>query len=102
MNTIAIKQLFFFLFLLLVNNSYAQVNKGSELFKTMVLMDSIIFHEGYNNCNITVMEVAIHEAFVMYHDKAGIISGKDKMVAGIRDGICNGLSYKATSASRTK
>lgn len=85
------------LFVLLISyNTYAQVSKDSELFKTMAHMDSIIFNEGYNNCNITLMEKAIHEDFEMYHDKAGIISGKEKMVSGIRDGICNGLSYKAT------
>lgn len=96
MLSIRFRYLIVFFVLLLSKHAYSQLSNDSELFKTMAHMDSIIFHEGYNNCNINSMEKAIHESFEMYHDKAGIISGKEKMVSGIRDGICNGLSYKAT------
>lgn len=75
---------------------FCQVNKSSDLFKTMFSLDSILFNEGYNNCNTVEMAKIIHDDFIMYHDQAGISSGKENLVMGIKNGICEGLGYKAT------
>ena len=70
-----------------------QVKQSSDLFKTMAKLDSIVFTEGYNKCNTDEMEKIIHDDFIMYHDQSGIMGGKENLVMGIKNGICEGLGY---------
>jgi hypothetical protein len=72
----------------------AQNISEAELVKVMNEKDSIMFQQGFNNCNIPALEKLISEKFEFYHDKGGITNGKTAFVNSIRNNICS-LKYKA-------
>ena len=41
----------------------AQMDKNSELFKTLAEKDSLLFTEGLNKCNIELIKSLVHEDF---------------------------------------
>ncbi len=74
-------------------NLYAQVDKSSELFKTLKTKDSLLFNVGFNTCDISQFENLVSDNFEFYHDKAGMTLSKSAFIASIKDGLCK-LSYK--------
>ena len=74
--------------------AFAQVEKSSELFKTLKSKDSLLFNIGFNTCDISQFENLVSEDFEFYHDTAGITDTKSVFVAMFRDGVCK-MSYKA-------
>jgi CubicO group peptidase (beta-lactamase class C family) len=85
--------IFFLVQLLIPIIVFAQVDKTSELFKTLRIRDSLLFNVGFNTCDISQFESLISDNFEFYHDKSGITSSKSAFVASIKDGLCK-LSYK--------
>src|SRR5258708_7759805 len=73
---------------------FSQVERSSDLYKTIKANDSLLFDLGYNNCDIRQLENLVSENFEFYHDEGGIIPSKAVFIASIRDGICK-LDYKA-------
>ena len=74
-------------------NLYSQVDKSSELFKTLKTKDSLLFNVGFNTCDISQFENLVSDSFEFYHDQAGITSSKSKFIEGIKNGLCK-LTYK--------
>ena len=89
MRTTIISILFFLTFL----NLYAQVDKSSELFKTLKTKDSLLFNVGFNTCDISQFENLVSDNFEFYHDKAGMTLSKSAFISSIKDGLCK-LDYK--------
>lgn len=79
---------FLILSLLVSINSFAQVEKTSELYKTIKKNDSLLFIVGFNTCNIAQFENLLNEKFEFYHDQGGITSSKKDFIATIKDGLC--------------
>ena len=50
-------------------------------------MDSIVFIEGFNKCNLTELEKIIPEDFEFYHDVGGS-SGKEIFIQNMKNNIC--------------
>lgn len=73
-------------------NALAQEAKDSELFITLKKNDSLLFNEGFNNCDISQFEKLIAEDFEFYHDIAGITESKDIFMKGTRNGLCNPMN----------
>lgn len=71
----------------------AQVDKSSELYKTIKEKDSLLFNIGFNNCDISQFKNLVSDDFEFYHDQAGITSSKIEFIQGIENGLCK-LSYK--------
>lgn len=71
----------------------AQVEKSSELYRTIKEKDSLLFNLGYNKCDITQFENLVSDDFEFYHDKGGITKSKSVFVEGIKNGLCK-LDYK--------
>ena len=65
----------------------AQVDKKSELYKTILSKDSLLFNIGFNTCNIHQFEFLLSEEFEFFHDKDSI-SNKKKFLADFRSGLC--------------
>lgn len=65
----------------------AQVYKNSALYKTILSKDSLLFNEGFNNCNIAQFENLLSENLDFLHDKNGI-SDKKKFLNDLRNGLC--------------
>ncbi len=75
--------------------SYAQVEKTSELFLTMKQLDSIVFEEGFNNCNMKDLEAILAKDLEFYHDVGGV-QNKDQFIASMEQNICGNASEKLT------
>ncbi|WP_292008171.1 hypothetical protein [Chryseobacterium sp.] len=50
-------------------NLYSQVKNTDELYKTAQKLDSLIFKEGYNQCNLSHYDSIISNDLEFYHDK---------------------------------
>lgn len=67
--------------------SKAQVDKNSELYKTILSKDSLLFYVGFNTCDIKQYENLLSENLKFYHDKDGI-SDKTKFLYDLKNGLC--------------
>jgi hypothetical protein len=68
-------------------NSKAQVDKNSELYKTIFSKDSLLFNVGFNRCDIKQFEILLSDNLKFYHDKDGI-SDKEKFLFDLKNGLC--------------
>lgn len=83
------KKLFTILSILLTTfSAFAQVDKNSDLYKTILVKDSLLFDIGFNHCDIKQFENLLSDNLKFYHDKDGI-SDKTKFLADLKNGICN-------------
>lgn len=88
------KKLFTILSILLTTFSvFAQVDKNSELYKTILSNDSLLFDVGFNTCDIKQFENLLSESLMFFHDKDGI-SNKSKFLVDLKNGICNSLEKR--------
>ncbi|MEO1031287.1 MAG: hypothetical protein AAFX55_07765 [Bacteroidota bacterium] len=74
--------------LLLSGTASAQVDKSSELFKTLKAKDSILFKIGFNKCEIERSAELMFDDLEFYHDKGGITDSKEAFVNTMKNGIC--------------
>ncbi len=83
------KKLFTILsFLLTTFSAFAQVDKNSDLYKTILSKDSLLFDAGFNHCDLRQFENLLSDNLRFYHDKDGI-SDKTKFLTDLKNGICN-------------
>lgn len=71
--------------LLLQYLAVAQINKNTELYKTISSKDSLLFNIGFNNCDIKQFEYLLGDDFEFYHDKDGF-SDKNKFINDLKKG----------------
>jgi CubicO group peptidase (beta-lactamase class C family) len=81
------KQIFTLFLLLTTFTAFAQVDKNSDLYKTILSKDSLLFDVGFNNCDIKQFEILLSENLKFYHDKDGI-SDKAKFLFDLKNGLC--------------
>ena len=74
--------------LLLFGTAEAQVDKSSELFKTLKAKDSILFKIGFNKCEVDRSAELMFDDLEFYHDKGGITNSKEEFVHTMNSGIC--------------
>jgi CubicO group peptidase (beta-lactamase class C family) len=65
----------------------AQVDKKSELYKTILSKDSLLFNVGFNTCDIGQFDRLLSEKFEFFHDKDSI-SYKTDFLYKLRNGLC--------------
>ncbi|MCF6349358.1 MAG: nuclear transport factor 2 family protein [Flavobacteriaceae bacterium] len=78
----------FLILVLSITNITAQVEKSSELFKTLKRNDSLIFDSSFNTCNLKILAKLINDDFEFYHDKSGVLEGKDDFIKNTKNGLC--------------
>ncbi len=71
----------------------AQLDKNSDLYKTILTKDSLLFDVGFNHCDIKQFENLLSENLKFYHDKDGI-SDKTKFLTDLKNGICNEETHR--------
>ncbi|TRO66832.1 serine hydrolase [Christiangramia sabulilitoris] len=86
-------QLSIFLFLLCSTPFYGQTTSYSEIEKEILVADSLLFNEGFNNCNMSALEQAADKNLEFYHDISGVTMGKENFKNGIKKNICS-IDYK--------
>ncbi|RNC84833.1 MAG: nuclear transport factor 2 family protein [Winogradskyella sp.] len=69
-------------------SAYAQVDKSSELFKTLKAKDSILFKIGFDKCEIERSAQLMVDDLEFYHDKSGVTTSKEEFVSNMKNGIC--------------
>jgi CubicO group peptidase (beta-lactamase class C family) len=74
--------------LFLIQVGHSQVEKNSELFRTIISKDSLLFNVGFNTCDISQFENLLSEKFEFYHDKDSI-SNKRQFLNALRNGLCS-------------
>jgi CubicO group peptidase (beta-lactamase class C family) len=87
------RQIFLFFLVISRLTTFGQVEKSSELYKSIEIKDSLLFNVGFNNCDIKQFEILVSETFEFYHDQAGITNSKAEFISGIQNGLCK-LTYK--------
>lgn len=73
--------------------TFGQVDKSSELYKSIEIKDSLLFNVGFNTCDLKQFELLVSENFEFYHDLSGITNSKVEFISGIQNGLCK-LPYK--------
>ncbi|SMG25914.1 DUF4440 domain-containing protein [Arenibacter troitsensis] len=74
--------------LLFFNMGHAQVESSSELYRNIMGLDSILFVNGFNNCELKEMEHLIAPDLEFYHDQSGISTSKEDFFKAIKQNIC--------------
>jgi CubicO group peptidase (beta-lactamase class C family) len=70
-----------------IANSKAQVDKNSEIYKTVLSQDSLLFNVGFNTCDLKQFDLLLSDNLKFYHDKDGI-SDKTKFIFDLKNGLC--------------
>ncbi|WP_452228776.1 nuclear transport factor 2 family protein [Lacinutrix sp. MEBiC02404] len=71
----------------------AQVSETSELFLKLKTNDSLLFHVGFNTCDVSQFKKLIAEDFEFYHDEAGVTESKADFMANITNGLCGSSNH---------
>lgn len=87
-DSIILKTLFAIALFLYSLMSAAQVDKNSELYKTLKSKDSIIFERVFNKCELEKLTPILSENFEFYHDIGGI-QNKIEFIAAMKNNICS-------------
>ncbi|MFB9077536.1 serine hydrolase [Flavobacterium procerum] len=69
-------------------NGFSQENKQSELYKTIMAQDSLLFNISFNTCNIKQFEDLTSDDFEFFHDKDSI-SDKKRFLKTFKKGLCS-------------
>ena len=78
---------------LFTQTSQSQVLEDSSLFIQLKRMDSLVFQEGFNECNLISLEKIIAEDFEFYHDVGG---SQEKVIfmENMKNNICSSPDQK--------
>ncbi len=76
------------IFLIVPFLGMSQVERSSELYKTLNVNDSLIFNASFKTCNLKQLATLINDDFEFYHDKAGFMEGKDTFIENTKNGLC--------------
>ncbi|MDY7396565.1 nuclear transport factor 2 family protein [Aureibaculum sp. 2210JD6-5] len=82
------KHIIVVVFLLISLSTISQVEKSSELYNILKTNDSLIFDSSFNTCNLKILSTLIHDDLEFYHDKAGLMEGKDAFLENTKNGLC--------------
>jgi CubicO group peptidase (beta-lactamase class C family) len=69
---------------------FSQEEKNSELYKTIMSKDSLLFNIGFNTCDISQFENLLSNNFEFYHDKDSI-SDKALFLHNLKNGLCGSI-----------
>ena len=71
----------------------AQEAESSDLFAELAKKDSLLFNEGFNQCNIQVTEDIVSKDLEFYHDTGGI-QDREEFFTAIKENICSNPDSK--------
>ena len=90
-----------FLFFTFLQNINAQVDSKSELYKTILAKDSLLFTIGFNTCDATQFEELMSDKLEFFHDKDGF-SNKTKFINDFKTGLCKNPKLRQVKRSLVK
>lgn len=79
----------FFIILFVSFSTSAQVEKTSELYKTILSLDKELF-DTYNSCSLNLEKHAsfYSDDIEFFHDKGGLSTSKEEIMEAIKKNIC--------------
>src|SRR5690606_27200668 len=72
--------------------------KDSQLYKTVVHMDSILFR-AYNECDMAIQADIFDEDLEFYHDQGGLSTDKEALLESIKRNICGKVTRELVEGS---
>ena len=72
-----------------------QVADDSELFEALKTNDSLLFEQGFNNCNLAAFEFLLADDLEFYHDQGGITNSKAEFIVTYKKNICGNPDYRS-------
>lgn len=72
---------------------YGQEVVDSELYKTVIQKDSILFNAGFNNCDLVALEKVLAADLEFYHDVGGF-QDKTLFMKAMKENICSSPERK--------
>jgi len=67
----------------------SQVDKNTDLYKSLKVNDSLLFDRAFNYCESIHLEKLLSENFEFYHDQGGFENSKAGFLQTMKNGICN-------------
>ncbi|MBL7703287.1 MAG: nuclear transport factor 2 family protein [Ferruginibacter sp.] len=80
------------------NTNEAYVPDSKQLHDSIVHMDSVLFG-AYNTCNLVTMADCFSEDIEFYHDKGGLMTSKDSIMAATKKNICGKVTRVLVNGS---
>lgn len=71
----------------------AQHTAATDLERELLRMDSLLFEEGFNRCNLHITEQIVHPDLEFLHDQGGR-QDRQAFFAAVRQNICSGSGPK--------
>ncbi|REC75837.1 serine hydrolase [Chryseobacterium elymi] len=96
-----IRFLLLLIFIFLSQKTEAQAGPSSDLYKTILAKDSLLFSIGFNTCDIKQYENLLSENLKFYHDKDGI-SDKAKFLNDLKNGLCKNPEIRQVKRTLVK
>jgi hypothetical protein len=85
--SIILKTIFAILLFFFSLINFAQVDKNSEIYKTLKAKDSILFERAFNKCELEKLAPIISGNFEFYHDMTGI-QNKEEFINAMKKNVC--------------
>lgn len=83
------------LFLLIPSAIMAQVAKDSDLFLALKKMDQMVFDQGFNHCDLKILDAVTATDLEFFHDQGGI-QNKEAFLKATRNNICGDATIRIT------
>lgn len=74
-------------------NLFGQGASNASLEREILVLDSLLFEEAFNQCKLSVLQAIVAADLEFYHDQAGITHGRKAFIEGLRNNIC-ALDYR--------
>ena len=81
-----------------LNSKPDYVPDSKELYNSIVHMDSVLFG-AYNICDLPTMADCFSEDIEFYHDKGGLMTNKDSIMAATKKNICGKVTRVLVAGS---
>ena len=78
--------------------STAQVAEDSELYKTIMELDTMYF-EAYNTCDLATQASLMSDDLEFYHDQGGLNTSKSDILKSIEKNICGKVTRELVTES---
>jgi hypothetical protein len=80
-------------FILSISVATAQENDTSKFFIELKQADSLVFTQGFNTCNLKILDSILHKDLQFFHDQHGMQNRKE-FFKGFKESICTNTNEK--------
>ena len=80
------------------HNALGQVARDSELYRTIMQLDTAYF-EAYNTCDLATQASLMSDDLEFYHDQGGLNTSKSEIIQSIEANICGKVTRELVEES---